>query len=196
MKKGFILVLLAILTTAGISAETNVYSLEFGIQDFGFLVGDLHSSDSILVGVFRQARYPWDVGLYRATEITMGGPIATIASSEDEKVTVATENDFYVSLFLPFGFRTYTSRSRMGVFVGVGPAVQWIQDFQGGGIGGFGFTGEIGLESNNLNKTSFHMGFKIGMSPLVFDSNGQILDDVMAVETAFKFGVAWRKKSG
>ena len=120
--------------------------------------------------------------------------IAMASSPPDAVRTVATENDLFISLFLPIGFRNYTTRSRMGVFVGVGPAVQWIQDFEGGGIGGFGVTGEIGLESNSERRITFHMGFKIGVSPLVFDSTGRVVDDVVAFETGFKFGVAWRTK--
>ncbi len=175
-------------STAVLTFSSSGYALSNGIEAYG--------ADIVGVG-FRSVTCPWDTGFYWAGDLTVGLP--TTACYIDENCYTAygeSEDDLFVSMKIPLGWRFPNQGHALAFFIGAGAAGQMLVEWDDSIIlYSAGPFIEFGLQSNRYDRLGLHLAFQLGVSPYVYSFSGDA-SGLAAAEASFRVGMSWRKKQG
>ena len=166
---GIIFALILSLTAAAAFGATTTNTLYFGSTGFAVSDGINTLSKGIFVAGFRSMVNPKDTGFYYGSDLSLGIPL-TLYYYDNlyGYTTMATEDDLFMGLKIPLGYRWPGTGGSMGFYLGGGPALQMIVDWDTAAVYGIGAFAELGWQTNKTSNVGFHFGFQLGLSPIVF----------------------------
>jgi len=168
-------------------------------MDFGgaaFAVGNssLIVAEGIITAGYRRVKHPRDVGFYYGTDLVLGVPFAMAYYDNRQLLKAPPGNDLFLGLRIPFGHRWPGDNRSMGFYLGGGPAIQMVSDWDQHTIYGLGVFGELGWQTNKLSGTGFHFGMQLSFNPFVFSAEEGPIARTVGVGASMQFGMSWRRE--
>jgi hypothetical protein len=192
--KLYVFALFLSLAAAAAFGKTTTNTLYFGSTGFAISDGIDAISEGIVIAGFRNVVSPKDTGFYYGSDLSLGIPL-TLYYFDDLYgfATMATEDDLFMGLKVPLGYRWPGTGRSMGFYLGAGPALQMIVDWDSAAVYGIGGFAELGWQTNKTSNVGFHFGFQLGLSPIVFSPGYGSLSGINASEASLRFGMSWRR---
>ncbi len=193
IRQAFLIILLC-LTAAAVFGTSETNTLYFGSAGFAVSDGFTIVSEGILIAGFRSIVSPRDTGFYLGSDLSLGIPITVYYfDSYYGYISASSQDDLFMSLKIPLGYRWPGENRSMGFYLGGGPAFQMIADWETAVIYAVGAFAEIGWQTNKTSNVGFHFGFQLGLSPLLFSPGYGTLSGINASEASLQFGMSWRR---
>lgn len=193
----------AILTLLFVSSGTALFAAAPWAYSVGFSGLDLSwegENEDILIqeqvlGLdFRGSAILPRSGFYYGSFINFSLPLMRVVDDPlaEETVVGDSEYDFYTAFGIPFGYRWNIASGRMGVYLGAGPAMQLMIDFDHHVWGSGGMALEIGIETLKGKGVGISVGSRFLMSFGAFTVAGQdVVDAAIPLSTMFHIGISW-----
>jgi len=193
IRQAFLVIFLC-LTAASVFGKTATNTLYFGSAGFAVSDGFTVISEGILIAGLRSTASPGDTGFYFGSDLSLGIPLTVYYFDSYYGFTsMPSQDDLFMSLKIPLGYRWPGQNRSMGFYLGGGPAFHMIADWETAVIYAVGAFAEIGWQTNKTSNVGFHFGFQLGLSPLLFSPGYGTFSNINASEASLQFGMSWRR---
>lgn len=195
-------IILNILSTGVLHAETLwTYSLGVSGLDYTWLDEDTGNyMQEQMVGLdIRGSAILKPMGFYYGTFLSFARPL--LNREYDLVDETSTENssgyDLYMSFGIPFGYRWQLPRSYTAVYLGLGPSMQGLFDFDSHFWGSGGLFWEFGVETLSSEGVEISMGARMIMGWESFVTDGsRVAERPSATTSIFFIGLSWTGTRG
>jgi hypothetical protein len=192
--KSTILILVFSLGASLVFGKTTSHTLFIGSSNYGIGDEDGYAATGMFTGGYRYTVNPKNTGFYYGPDITLGYPLFVYYGDYYYYYdSVESNDDLFMSLKFPFGYRWPGTDKKMGFYLGGGPVFQMLADFSSDSIYSVGIDAELGWQTNRTEGIGFHFGFQFGANPFVFTVDDGYRSDFWASEVSLQFGMSWRR---
>lgn len=138
-------------------------------------------------------------GFYYGTFLSFARPLIGWESEMDGEIATSIYSgyDLYAAFGFPFGFRRALPRPGTGVYIGFGPAMQALIDFDSHVWGSAGLFWEFGLEALSTRGVKLSLGARMILGWASFSTDGHDFTERPDVTTSTLYlGLSWRGTRG
>ena len=195
-------IILNILSTGALHAGIPwTYSLGVSGLDYIWLDEDTgnHIQEQMVGLDIRGSAILKPMGFYYGTFLSFAWPL--LNREYDLVNETSTENssgyDLYMSFGIPFGYRWQLPRSYTAIYLGLGPSMQGLFDFDSHFWGSGGLFWEFGVETLSSEGVEISMGARMIMGWGSFATDGsRVVERPLATTSIFFIGLSWTGTRG
>ncbi|MCK5737468.1 MAG: hypothetical protein KAH21_13370 [Spirochaetaceae bacterium] len=180
--------------STALQGKTVTNTIDFGSSVFAVGKDGLGIAEGIITAGYRRVASPGDIGFYYGTDFTLGVPVIQEYFDHHKVLNNAPGNDLFMSFKVPFGYRWSGKDNSMGFYLGGGPALQMVSEWDTRTIYGIGAFGELGWQTNKTAGIGFHFGLQLSISPLIYSPDQGTFSNIIGTDVSIRFGMSWRRK--